>query len=100
MKNYPRVIVELLHYSKEHTPNYWMYPIHVKDRNRFARYMRDNNIEVGIHYHRNDIWSIFGPKNNLPNTERVENDIIHIPIHASLSDEDVDTVIKFIRWFR
>jgi len=89
--------IELLHYNKKHVSNYWMYPIHVNNRNRFARYMRKNKIEVGIHYHRNDIWSLFGPKRDLPNTEKVEHDIIHIPIHSDLTYKDVNYIIRKIK---
>ena len=94
--------IELLHYPQDVETSYWMFPMHVKNhRLKFARYMREHDIEVSIHYWRNDKYSLFGPKQNLPITEKVNRDIIHIPIHANLTDTEVEKVIQTIRtWCR
>lgn len=89
--------IELLHYPKNVEPSYWMFPIHVKNRMAFARLMREHDIEVSIHYPRNDKYSIFGGKQNLPVTEKVDRDTIHIPIHPNLTDDHVETVIETIK---
>ena len=89
--------IQLLNYEYGKDSNYWMFPIHVKNRGSFTQYMYSNGIEVGIHNHRNDMWSIFGPIKNLPNTERVENDIIHIPIHPNLKLQDVYYITEKIK---
>jgi len=91
--------VELLHYDTCNTPNYWVYPIHVKNRNKFAKHMRNNGIEVSKLYTRNDKWSIFGPLRDLRNMEKVEEDIIHIPIHQDLTDDEVNHIVRTVkRW--
>jgi len=95
--------IKLLNYNfKEKETNFWMFPMHVKKRNKFVRYMLDRNIEVGIHNHRNDKWSIFGGvQKDLINTGKVEKDIIHIPIHQDLSNNDIEFIIKEIKkWDR
>ena len=89
--------VTLLNYPKNITPAYWMFPIHVKHRLRFAEYMRCNGVEVSIHYPRNDGYTIFGGKQPLPATERVDADAIHIPIHSNLSEAQVAQVIDAVR---
>jgi perosamine synthetase len=89
--------IELLHYPKNMESSCWMFPIHVRNRSRFARHMKQNGIEVGIHNWRNDKYFIFGGKKDLPITEKVNNDIIHIPIHANLTEDEVDKVIKTIK---
>jgi perosamine synthetase len=91
--------ITLLDYNfNQKETNFWMFPMHVKNRNKFAEYMRDNNIEVTIHNHRNDKWSIFGGiQKDLLITEKVEKDIIHIPIHQDLSNNEIEYIIKTIK---
>jgi len=89
--------VTLMNYPKNIDPAYWMFPIHVKHRLRFAEYMRRNGVEVSVHYPRNDGYTIFGGKQDLPVTERVDSDIIHIPIHSNLSEAQVAQVIDTVR---
>lgn len=93
--------VDLLRYPDEVAPSYWMFPIHVEERLKFARYMRREGIEVSVHYSRNDQYSIFGGMQDLPITERVNEDIIHIPIHTALSEDQIDKIIETIKkWAR
>lgn len=81
----------------------WLFPVHVEDRIAFAKAMRAEGIEVAVHNWRNDQYTLFGGKQDLPNTKRVNEDIIHIPLHAELSDEEVNRVvstIKNLKWLR
>jgi len=89
--------VTLMNYPKNAESAYWMFPIHVKRRLRFAEYMRRNGVEVSVHYPRNDGYTIFGGKQDLPVTERVDSDVIHIPIHSNLSEIQVAQVIDTVR---
>lgn len=75
----------------------WLFPIHVEKRLRFAEKMRKRGIEVAVHNWRNDKYTVFGGMQNLPNTERVNNDLIHIPLHAKLTDEEVSYIIATIQ---
>ena len=81
----------------------WLFPVHVENRIAFAKAMRAEDIEVAVHNWRNDQYTLFGGKQDLPNTERVNDDIIHIPLHAELTDEEVNLVvstIKDLNWLR
>ena len=89
--------IKLLNYKNYITPNYQIFPIHVKKRLQFAKYMRENNIMVNVNNRRNDKYSIFGGKCYLPVTEKVDNDTILIPIHADLTSRDVDRIITAIK---
>jgi len=75
----------------------WMFPIHVQRRLVFARKMLEKGIEVSIHNWRNDKYTIFGGLKDLPNTKRLNNDIIHIPLHAELTNKEVEYIISTIR---
>lgn len=94
--------IELLKYAPNIQSSYWLYPIHVKKRISFAKFMREAKIEVSKHNERNDKYTIFGGKREtLENLERVDNDIIHIPIHPSITDQEINYIIKKIKeWDR
>jgi len=90
--------VTLIDYKKYWKPNYQIFPIHVKDRESFANFMWERNIQVNVNNRRNDMYSMFGGLcKNLANLERADADVILIPIHHDLTDKDVKRVIKAIR---
>lgn len=89
--------IKLLYYSPDNTPNYQIFPIHVPDRLKFAQHMEKRRIQVRLNNRRNDRYSIFGGMRDLPATERADNDVILIPIHADLTDEDVERVIEGVK---
>jgi len=91
--------VSLLNYSKDVTPNYQIFPVHVEDRQRFAQHMESRNIQVRLNNRRNDRYSIFGGLKELPSTERADKDTIIIPVHAGMNSEDCDRVIDAVRGY-
>lgn len=85
---------QLLPYYPDRTPNYQIFPIHVKDRDQFARYMWDSGIQIVVNNRRNDRYKIFGGiRKDLVNLERAEADTILLPIHWDLTEKDVDRII-------
>ena len=89
--------VTLVDYKKHWTPNYQIFPVHVHDREKFAHFMWDRNIQVNVNNRRNDIYEIFGGLCDLPNLKRADEDVILIPLHADLTDEDVTRTIEAIK---
>jgi len=89
--------IKLLYYSPDNEPNYQIFPIHVDNRLDFAKYMKKYSIMVNVNNRRNDRYSIFGGEQNLPVTERVDKDVILIPIHADLTDAQVERIIETIK---
>ncbi len=90
--------IKLMEYYEDRKPNYQIFPIHVEDRVKFAEYMKENNIMVNINNRRNDIYPMFGGlREDLTETERSDKDVILIPIHADLSEDQVDHIIKIIQ---
>jgi len=59
--------------------------------------MQKHGIQVKVNNRRNDRYSIFGGKQDLPITEKVDEDVILIPIHADLTDAQVERIIKIIK---
>jgi len=89
--------IKLMYYSPDKTPNYQIFPIHVENRQDFAMHMQKYSIQVNVNNRRNDKYSVFGGKRDLPITEKVDNDVILIPLHSELMDNQVDKIIKTIK---
>jgi perosamine synthetase len=89
--------LKLLYLDPANTPNFQIFPVHVKNRTAFAHFMRDHGIFVNVNNRRNDRYSIFGKKQNLPTLAKVDEDTILIPIHNDLSDSDTEKIISTIK---
>lgn len=90
--------VTLLEKKSDRVHANWLFAMHVKDRIKFAKEMRSKGIEVAVHNWRNDKYTIFGGlRRDLPNTEKVNETLICIPLHPRLSDEDVNYVTSSIK---
>ena len=65
---------------------------------------RERRIEAGIHYptpiHRQTAWiERFGEPDALPRVEQVSREILSLPVHADLSDAEVERVAETVRRF-
>ena len=81
-------------------PNYQIFPVHIEDREKFANYMFSNGIQVNVNNRRNDKSTIFGgPKDYLINTAKCDEDVILLPCHGDLSNDDVSKIIESIKVF-
>jgi len=76
--------------------SYHLYWIRVKNRRKFIQKMENHNIEVGIHYTPIDHFKLY-KKAYLPITDKIAPEIVSLPIHPGMSDEDVSTVIKYAK---
>lgn len=90
--------IKLMKYYKDRMPNYQIFPIHVKNRVRFAEYLRKKNIMVNINNRRNDIYPMFGGlRKDLVMTAAADSDVVLLPIHADLTKEQVSHIIKTVK---
>lgn len=81
-------------------PNYQIFPIHIQNREEFANYMFSNGIQVNVNNRRNDKYSIFGGKRDyLVNTAKCDEDVILLPCHGDLTNNDVTRIINTIKDF-
>jgi len=89
--------LKLIEYPEYSHPNYQIFPVHIKNRQRFADFMMSNNIQVIINNRRNDKYSIFGGmRSDLPNTDKADLDVILLPCHGGLSANDLSYIIDKI----
>ena len=76
-----------------------IYVIRVKNglRDKLMEYLKNLDIETGINYMPNHLHKFFSRKKvSLPETEKAYKEILTIPLHCGLSDNDVDKVIQGI----
>ena len=74
--------------------SYHLYWILVKNRKKFMDKMYSAGIETGIHYKPVHKMSFYKNKINLPITEKIEGEIVSIPIHPNLKNSEIDKIIK------
>ncbi len=81
---------------------YHQYTIKVKNRDKLIRAFKDNEIRFGIYYprgiHQQPVMQKLGFGNvKLPVTEKLTNEVISIPVHPLVSDEDIKHIVEVIK---
>jgi perosamine synthetase len=90
--------LSLLKYKNDRLSSYWLYTVLVENRSDFIKKMKEKKIPVSVVHQRIDKYSVFGGINkNLTNQEKFDNMQIAIPIHADLSNEEINTIIETIK---
>jgi len=79
--------------------SYHLYWIQVKGRSQFRKKMNNIGIETGIHYRPVHTFSMYKSNRHLPITEKAGNEIVSIPIHPNLSDDEIFKIIHAINKF-
>jgi perosamine synthetase len=79
---------------------YHMYVVRVEQRDKLASYLKDKGIETGIHYpvpvHRQPCLK---SDVRLPVTEKYADEVLSLPMHPQLTDEQVKYVTSEVRNF-
>ena len=82
---------------------YHQYTIKVKsgDRDSWVKFLNDNGIGTGIYYpipiYKQALYVELGYDDRHENTEKVADSVISIPVHPSLSKEDLNTIISILK---
>ena len=75
---------------------YWMC---VKNRKSFRKKLLEKAIETGTHYKPIHKMSLYKKSLQLPITEKISKEIVTIPIHPNLNDQEIDKIITTINKF-
>jgi perosamine synthetase len=90
--------LNLMTYDKNRLSSYWLFPILVEKRMDFIKKMKENKIPVSVVHLGVDKNSVFGGKNyDLLNQRKFDENQIHIPINSSLTDDNINHIIKTIK---
>ena len=79
-----------------------IFPIRVpKDkRDKLRTFLFDRQIECGIHYYPNHRLTFFGAdEKKLPKTEDIYNELLTLPLHPDISENDQNYVVRCIKEF-
>ena len=72
-----------------------------KDRDTFQKFLTDNQIGTGIHYpivlYKQPYYQALSITGNCPLAEEAASQVISIPVHPSLTTEELDTIIDTIK---
>jgi dTDP-4-amino-4,6-dideoxygalactose transaminase len=83
------------------------YTVRIKagERNKFMNYLKENGVGCGIYYdtvlYRQPYYKKLGYKAGLcPNAEKAAKEAVSLPVHPSLSDSDIDKIIKAVKGYK
>lgn len=76
-----------------------IFPIIVNEglRNDLMQYLLSHDIGCGVQYKPNHLLTYFNRGYSLPNTEKLYGQLLSIPLHPMLSNDDVTTVIEIVK---
>lgn len=82
-------------------PHIYIVRVPVGRRDAFMEFLKARGVGTGLHYIANHIQPFFkkyarGP---LPRAEKLWQEIVTIPLHCALSDQDVETVVAAVTEF-
>lgn len=90
--------ISLMKREDDRSSSHWLYTILVKDRPRFYKIMKKNNIPVSLVHRRIDRHKIFGGINNkLKNQKYFDKHHICLPINEKISSTEIKKIISVIR---
>jgi dTDP-4-amino-4,6-dideoxygalactose transaminase len=74
-----------------------LYQIRVPNRNKVMEYLNANDIFPGVHYKDNTEYQLYSnAKGTCPNAHRLSEEVISLPLHMFLTEEDIQKVIKTV----
>lgn len=76
--------------------SYHFYWIRVMDKDKFMRKMTKHGIQTGIHYKPVHQMSYYKTRTSLPITERIGKEIVSIPTHPNLTNDNVNKIIHTV----
>ena len=80
--------------------SYFTYFIRVPNRDQLAKYLFNEGIYTTLRYHPLHLNPLYQYKKSLPNCERLNEEGLNIPLHPSLSMDDVDKIVESIKNFK
>ena len=90
--------INVVHYYNHTQPSYWLYTMHVEDRDNFCRMMEASGITASPLHHRSDTHSIFRDSIcELPGLDEFYSDFVHIPCGWWVSKENREFIVDTIK---
>ena len=90
--------LQLLQHRSDRESAYWLFTVLVENRLAFIEKLKERKVPSSVVHLRIDHNSIFGGYTpNLPNQEKFNEKQLSIPIHAALTDDDIQNIVKAVK---
>jgi dTDP-4-amino-4,6-dideoxygalactose transaminase len=88
----------------EHVFHQYTIRVPCADRDEMIKYLREHGIGPGIYYpipiHKQAYYMHeLGYEQTLPESERAAEDVLSLPVHPALSEQDLDTIVSAVNGF-
>ena len=88
--------------EKEHAKHvYHLYVVRCKDRNKLQQHLSMRGIQTMVHYpipvHKQKAYLKLGYTANLPVTERICSEILSLPMHPFLHEDEIPSVVECVK---
>lgn len=84
---------------EEIVPHIFVVKVTNNKRDGLKEFLIGKNVESGIHYQPNHTLTYFKRGDYLPNVERLWNQVISLPLHPDVSEEDVIKIANLVRQY-
>lgn len=93
------------HCAPEYYHVYHQYTVQVEERDDFVRMLQEKGIGYGIHYplpvYKQPLYQKLGYEDlSLKVSEELSERVVSIPVHPSLTAEELETIVQAVRSFR
>ena len=79
---------------------YWMFALRAEKRDELMIHLKSKKIATGCHYTPLSLQPLFKPyAKDCPYVEKEADKFITLPLHADLTNEEVDYVVEHIKGF-
>ncbi|MGH2411898.1 MAG: DegT/DnrJ/EryC1/StrS family aminotransferase, partial [Chloroflexota bacterium] len=95
--------VESPYVAPGYTHVYHQYTIRIPDgrRDRVAATLRERGVGTAVHYpipvHQQPLYLDRGFQDSLPEAERAAREVLCLPVHPQLSEQDLETIVREVR---
>ena len=79
--------------------SYYFYWLQTEKRDQLAKYLRQNDVYSTFRYYPLHLVPFYKQNINLPISNKVSNETLCIPLHQSLTDDEVQKVVELIKNF-
>lgn len=94
-----RAVQPLLPYHLENSA-YWIFGVRCQRRDQLLLYLKGRGIATGVHYTPISMHPLFHRYSSpIPRAQEIYETMLTLPLHADLTDEEVDYVVDAVRQF-
>lgn len=88
--------ITLLAQKKDRHSSNHIFAVRAEKRDHLLDKLKSHDVHPGVHYLRNDHYPMY-EDSDLPNTEHLQSELISLPLHLMLTDEEVQRIIEVVQ---